>query len=52
MYGNLSSYSMKDHYVCPTCEEKPSYTQLKPMKKNVYTRHKRFFPRSYPYRRI
>jgi len=39
-YGNLSGYSVKDHYLHPIYEENTSYTQLKHGQKVVYIRHR------------
>ena len=51
-YGNLSGYSVKDHYACPVCEKGIAFTQLKHGKKTVYIRHQRFLKQYHPYRRL
>jgi len=51
-YGNLSGYTVKGHKVCPICEDKTCYHQLKHGSKTVYLGHRKFLNRYHPYRKM
>ena len=51
-YSNLSGYTVKGHKVCPICEDKTCYHQLKRGSKTVYLGHQKFLKRYHPYRKM
>ena len=50
--GNLSGFSTKGAKACPHCLDATESVWLNNSRKTVYMRHRRFLPRSHPYRKM